>query len=705
MPEILPAAPARQPWADTAIPVTLFVDVHAREGRVHERWITPRALARMIGEARAREKARLPLLKLARFGDVPTPKGSLRHDANVTAVTGVEADYDGEATSFDDACEVIRRAGVAAILYTSPSHSETRPRWRVLCPFAVDGPETAGLPPARRETMMRRLAGLFARSGAELAPESWTLSQAYYYGGVVNGEGRGPRVELIEGATIDRRHDLDDAAVSSPKEAQRAARRHDESRSGIAFRIGARMRREGGTFDDMCDAIRREPATADWFREKGTTNDGRELRRIWDRAGLRPAASAGQQGKRQRNTLALVSSLTDQSEWRGALAVNELTETIEIALRFQPAIQRCDRRPLADNDVLEAMLSAQARDFPKATKGQVLDALTVIAHRNAYHPVRDYLTALRWDGVARVNRLFFDYFPADLPKPPAHPPAEEQPARGRPVAYLEQIGARFMLSAVARVMQPGCKVDHVPVLIGAKGIGKSSALRALCRDPIWFTDDVSPNLVERDTKESLRGKWLVELAEIPHVRKEVERVKAFFTRREDRYREAYGMLNRDHPRQCVFVGTSNHIEFADATGNRRFWPVRLTDRRIDLGRIERDRDQLWAEAVALYRDGMTWWLPPHIEAIAAEMQEDFNEADLWEEAIDRWAESRTTFTLADLFAAQSGFMPFREAAAATKADQMRAARCLTKLGFHKRYETRDGRRSMWWRRKTQGFEN
>jgi len=229
MPEISPAAfaptndHARQSWADIAIPVTVFVDVHAREGRVHEQWITPRALAGMIGEARAREKARLPLLKLARFGNVLTARGSLRHDANVTAVTGVEADYDDEATSFDDACQAVRRAGVAAILYTSPSHSEMRPRCRVLCPFTVDGPETAGLPPAQRETMMRRLGGLFARSGAKLAPESWTLSQAYYYGGVVNGDGRGPRVELIEGATIDRCEGLDDAAVASPKEAPRAA--------------------------------------------------------------------------------------------------------------------------------------------------------------------------------------------------------------------------------------------------------------------------------------------------------------------------------------------------------------------------------------------------------------------------------------------------------------------------------------------------
>ena len=402
------------------------------------------------------------------------------------------------------------------------------------------------------------------------ASESWALSQSYYYGGVINGADHPPQVEMIAGTSIDLCDDLDDTAVAPPKPArteQHHDRRSDKSRSAAAFRLGAKLRREGASFEAMREAIRTDPATADWYREKGTATDGRELHRIWDSAG-----DDGEQRKRRRNTLALVSFITDQPEWQGALAVNQLTETIEIALHL-PSTARRDRRPLVDADVLEAMLYFQARGFPKATKAMVLDALTVIAHRNAYHPIRNYLKDLRWDGDERVGKLFLYYFNADVPKLSDHPTEDERQALDRHVAYLEHVATCFMVSAVARIMEPGCKVDHVPVLIGPQGIGKSTALRALCRDPNWFSDDISPNLIERDTKESLRGKWIIELAEIPHVRREADRVKAFFTRQEDRYREAYGMLNRDHRRQCVFIGTTNDLEFVDATGNRRFWPV------------------------------------------------------------------------------------------------------------------------------------
>jgi predicted P-loop ATPase len=677
---------ARELWNEIAMPVTLFEDLQALAGHVTEEWLAPYAIVRLIQSARAREKARLPLLKLARFGTTATAKGSLRHDANVIAVSGIEADYDGEVVGFDAACNIMRKAGVVAILYTSPSHTEDKPRWRVLCPF------TAELPPQSRKPMMARLAGCFSPAGVMFSPESWALSQAYYYGGIVNGADHAPQIELIEGLAIDRCVDLDDNAGAAPKDAPRGGQGNDKSRSAAAFKIGARLKRDGATFEDMCEALRTDPTTADWYREKGEPNDGRELHRIWDRADE-------DQGKRRRNILALVSFITDQKDWQGALATNELTETTETTMRFTPSSDGAAvRRPLTDADVLEAVLYFQARGFPKATKGMVLDALAVIAHRNAYHPVRDYLTGVQWDGTERVGRLFLDYFNAEVPPP------EDQNARARQTDYLEHVASRFMISAVARVMVPGCKVDHVPVLIGKQGIGKSTALRALCHDPNWFSDDISPNLIERDTKESLRGKWIIELAEIPHVRREAERVKAFFTRREDRYREAYGMLNRDHARQCVFVGTSNDVEFVDPTGNRRFWPIALAGQ-IGVARITADRDQLWAEAVALYDQGVQWWLPPNIEAIAAEVQDAFADHDLWEDAIARWIVSRTSFTMEDLFAAETGFMPFREGTVATKADQNRAAACLKRLGYTRRQQMVGGHRAYRWSKNSTSVGN
>jgi predicted P-loop ATPase len=238
----------------------------------------------------------------------------------------------------------------------------------------------------------------------------------------------------------------------------------------------------------------------------------------------------------------------------------------------------------------------------------------------------------------------------------------------------------------------------VPVVVGPERSFKSTAIRALCHDPAWFSDDLSPNLIDRDTKESLIGKWIIELSEIPHVKRETDRVKAFFSRPADRFRSAYGKANQDHPRQCAFVGTSNHLEFIDVTGNRRFWPFRIFGP-IDVAAIEADRDQLWAEAVEMFRRGDPWWLPPTIEAIAAEQQAGFVETDIWDELIVDWANKHPgPFRMDDLFAMGTGITPYREASAVNKAEQMRAGMCLIKLGFHKRRGTIGGKRGVWWHR-------
>ena len=163
------------------------------------------------------------------------------------------------------------------------------------------------------------------------------------------------------------------------------------------------------------------------------------------------------------------------------------------------------------------------------------------------------------------------------------------------VVYLEHTATCFLVGGAARIIAPSCKHDHLPVIIGPQRWGKSSGLAALMPAPGWFFDDLSVDLIDRDTKEALVAKWLVELAEFPHIRKEAERVKAFFSRSTDRFRRAYDRLTNDWPRTCFFAATSNSIEFPDVTGNRRYWPFRLA-RPVDVAAIERDREQLWAEA-------------------------------------------------------------------------------------------------------------
>jgi hypothetical protein len=188
---------------DIPISVTFFRDYAAQSKRTYEHSL--RALMPMLRDTTAPSKAELPWLKLATFGDVRTQRGSLRHDENIAAVTGIEADYDGEAITVDRARQILSNAGIAAIIYTSPSHTEDTPRWRVLCPLAHPIPSHA------RAGMVARLNGLFV--GA-LASESFTASQAYYYGSVRSNPSH--EVVAVEGRALDEAPELDGEAVGRP---------------------------------------------------------------------------------------------------------------------------------------------------------------------------------------------------------------------------------------------------------------------------------------------------------------------------------------------------------------------------------------------------------------------------------------------------------------------------------------------------------
>lgn len=204
------------------IVVSFFADKTAK--RVTERRISPRDLAERIRTSTARIKDNLPWLKLARFGDRRSDRDSLRNDDNVLAVSGIEADYDGGVITFDRAVELLEQNGIAALVYTSPSHTDLAPRWRVLCPLSED------MPPERRAHMLGRLNGLFA--GA-LASESFTLSQAYYFGSVNRNPAH--RVQLVDGSPIDEHDDLDGIWRGRPGTkvpANGTGNGHDQSRQG-----------------------------------------------------------------------------------------------------------------------------------------------------------------------------------------------------------------------------------------------------------------------------------------------------------------------------------------------------------------------------------------------------------------------------------------------------------------------------------------
>lgn len=244
------------------------------------------------------------------------------------------------------------------------------------------------------------------------------------------------------------------------------------------------------------------------------------------------------------------------------------------------------------------------------------------ARRKSFHPVLDYLYDLEWDRVPRVDKWLT-----------THGNAKDTP-------YVSAVGALMLIAAVRRVRKPGCKFDEMPVFESQQGLEKSTMLATLAVNPDWFSDDLPLGADSKKMIEHLRGRWIVEAAELKGMRKaDVEHLKSFLSRQRDRARMSYDRTMTELPRQCIVVGTTNHKEYLrDLTGNRRYWPVEVGA--FDLEAIKRDRDQLWAEALVREIKGESIRLDSNLWKEAAEEQSERTIDDPWIETI--------TNTLGDL---------------------------------------------------------
>jgi hypothetical protein len=314
-----------------------------------------------------------------------------------------------------------------------------------------------------------------------------------------------------------------------------------------------------------------------------------------------------------------ITALRLAPEWQGVLAYDEFRCNV-VARKPTPWGAFPKNGWTDQEDRLTAEWLQRQRIFVSVEVAS--QAVQTVAAQRSVHPVRDYLNSLKWDGAPRLDRWLSTYLGVEESN------------------YSYAVGARWMLSAVARIYRPGAKADCCLILEGPQGIKKSTALRALAGE--YFTDELA-DLGSKDAALQIRGVWIVEISELDSmVRSEIASIKAFMSRATDRFRPPFGKRVVECPRQCVFAGTVNHTEYLrDETGARRFWPVLCGS--IDIDTLARDRDQLWAEAKHRYSSGEKWWLDTSaLIEIAAGEQAARYQGDPWEEVVGPWLEVRSS---------------------------------------------------------------
>jgi predicted P-loop ATPase len=319
--------------------------------------------------------------------------------------------------------------------------------------------------------------------------------------------------------------------------------------------------------------------------------------------------------------LALQSSYFD-----GLFTYDEMERKIKVTEPLPNVFNGHDQHPtefpytFRDADCIHMQAWFQTIGMSNVAERIVGRGIHLVARNRSFHPIKQYLELQKWDGKRRLNTWLARVLGVPQNR------------------YHAMVGRKFLLSMVARVYRPGCKVDYTMVAVGKQGKLKSTVASILAGK--WFSDNLPSLRNEKDAALHLNGKWLVEISELAAIRKQDdEHVKAFLVRQVDKYRPPYGENEVEEPRQCVFFGTTNRDDFLhDETGARRYWPVTVI--KIDLEWLRKHRDQLFAEARVCFNKGENWWPTDEWEeAFAKPEQDKYQESDeVWEEAIKRYVE-------------------------------------------------------------------
>jgi putative DNA primase/helicase len=348
-------------------------------------------------------------------------------------------------------------------------------------------------------------------------------------------------------------------------------------------------------------------------------------------------STKGGGSKIKNDELNLAVILAYDPRWKGVFAYDEFAQALHFTREppWHPDDAPQDKSLVwGDHHVNPLNLWLRRNWGLELSNEKIRDTVYTVARRHGCNPLTTYLDSLTWDGVERIDTWLSFYLGV-----------ENNP-------YSRAVGRKWLISAVARAFHPGSKVDTVLILEGPQGEGKSTALRVLGTgrpseggpQRTWFSDSPIP-IGDKDAFVNMRGKWIYEMPELASMKKaDLDKVKAFLSAPTDSYRPPYGREQVTVPRTCVFAGTVNLGEYLhDSTGARRFWPVKIGV--IDIGALTDDRDQLWAEAVAVYKAwvkrGMPqseclWWPSPEERSVFEKEQSDREVTHPWNERIASW---------------------------------------------------------------------
>jgi putative DNA primase/helicase len=319
----------------------------------------------------------------------------------------------------------------------------------------------------------------------------------------------------------------------------------------------------------------------------------------------------------------IVVALQYRKGYAGIFAYNEFSHEI-IVHKCPPweVIEKFTPHRVQDDD-LAALIVQMERDGYQPSIDQVARSIDIAARKNHIHPARDYFKRIKWDGKNRVENWLTYYCGCEQ----------------EPLEYLKEIGKKWLVAAVARVMKPGCKFDHMLVLEGKQRAGKSTVLRTLATigGVPYFSDAVTIDKIsDKDTIAKMQGRLIIEIAELAGFnKKENSEIKNWITIQQDEGRMPYDRTVKIFPRQFILAATHNPFDgwLTDPTGARRFWPVTVGNK-IDNDELSKDVEQLWAEAVHLFNEGERLYLTDELEDMADAVRSTRQVVHPWENLID-----------------------------------------------------------------------